>query len=82
MKGGEMQGSVLSQFGGDDPLDIVIEELGFSVKTHYKLKDADIHIIRSLVQLEEPQLRLAGLTTEMIYEVKAVLDKLGLRLGM
>lgn len=75
-----MPGSVLSQFGGEYPLDIAIEELRFTVKTHYRLKDADIHDIWIFVQLVEPRLRLAGLTDEMIREVKQVLDTLGLRL--
>lgn len=77
-----MSNNFLNVFGIGDPLDLEIEELEFWPQTQHRLKDAGIHTLRALVQLDKAKLRAAGLSLKMIEEIHATLDAIGLRLGM
>ena len=62
-------------------LKLYIEEMEFSVRTHNRLKNADIQTVRALVQLSEEKLLHAGFTPEMITEIKGTLTSIGLELS-
>jgi hypothetical protein len=63
-------------------LDIDIEQMEFSVRTHGLLKDTDIQTVRVLVQFSEQDLIHVGFTSRMIREIKDTLDAVNLQLGM
>jgi hypothetical protein len=63
-------------------LDLDIEEMEFSVRTHGRLKDKNMQTVRTLVQFSEQDLIQVGFTPTMIREIKDTLYAVGLQLGM
>ncbi len=63
-------------------LDLPIEELEFSVRTHNRLKTAGIQTVRELVQCSEGDLIDASLSPVSLNEIKAILDVVGLKLRL
>jgi hypothetical protein len=65
-----------------DYLDLAIEEMEFSVRTHNALKNADIQTVQELVQCSEGDLIDARLSPMSIREIKVTLDIVGLQLRL
>ena len=61
-------------------LELEIEEMEFSVRTHNCLKYAGIQTVRALVHLSEEELLHDKFTPEMITEIKGTLASIGLQL--
>jgi DNA-directed RNA polymerase subunit alpha len=60
-----------------------VEELELSVRSANCLKNADIHHIWELVQRTEPEmLKTKNFGRKSLNEIKAILDEMGLHLGM
>jgi hypothetical protein len=67
--------------GPQEYLDLCIEEMEFSVRTHNSLKDSDIQTVGELVECTEDDLLDAGLNEVSLNEIKDALDAVGLKLG-
>ena len=68
---------------GNEHLDKSVEELELSVRSYNCLKNANIRTIRELVQKTEPEmLRTKNFGRKSLNEIKEILEKMGLGLGM
>jgi DNA-directed RNA polymerase subunit alpha len=66
-----------------DHLDRSVEELELSVRSYNCLKNANIQTIRELVQRSEPEmLKTKNFGRKSLNEIKEILTKMGLALGM
>ena len=67
----------------NEHLDKSVEELELSVRSYNCLKNANIRTIRELVQKTEPEmLRTKNFGRKSLNEIKEILEKMGLGLGM
>ena len=67
----------------NENLDRSVDELELSVRSYNCLKNADIRTIRELVQKSEPDmLRTKNFGRKSLNEIKEILTKMGLSLGM
>ena len=67
----------------NEHLDKSVEELELSVRSYNCLKNADIQTIHELVQKTEPEmLRTKNFGRKSLNEIKEILQKMGLSLGM
>ena len=60
-----------------------VDELELSVRSYNCLKNAQIHTIRDLVQMSEPEiLKMKNFGRKSLKEIKEILAEMGLSLGM
>ncbi len=75
--------SGLRQSEANEHLDKSVEELELSVRSYNCLKNANIRTIRELVQKTEPEmLRTKNFGRKSLNEIKEILGRMGLGLGM